>query len=287
MYLFAMGSASRFVLALLVAMGSASRFVLALLVAWEASAAELHDAARRGDLAALERLLAAGAPVDAVDRAGATPLYIAADEGRAAVVAWLLAAGGNPRHQMPGPFGSAGTPIHAAIRYGHLDVVRVLLEAGVDPNLPDDGVGPPLHTALRRGQSGAAALLRSFGARPIRAEPVDALIASADPAAGKVTAAACALCHELTKRPGQARQGPPLWSIVGGPKAGVAGFEYSESLRTLGGRWTREELNSFLANPRAFVPGTKMELRGIIEPQQRAALISYLEQLSDEPKPHR
>ena len=156
-------------------MGSASRFVLALLVAWEASAAELHDAARRGDLAAVERLLAAGATVDATDGGGASALYLAAGEGQAAVVVRLLSAGANPQRQVSGPFGSTGTPMHAAIRYGHLDVVRALLEAGVDPNLPDDGVGPPLHTALRRGQTAAAGLLRSFGARPIRAEPVAAL----------------------------------------------------------------------------------------------------------------
>ncbi|HEY4638126.1 MAG TPA: ankyrin repeat domain-containing protein, partial [Burkholderiales bacterium] len=74
-------------------MGWVVPFALALLLAWEASAAELHDAARRGDLAAVERLLAAGAQVDATDGGGATPLYLAAGEGHAAVVARLLAAG--------------------------------------------------------------------------------------------------------------------------------------------------------------------------------------------------
>ncbi len=272
-------------------MGPVSCFVastgLALLVGLEAAAAELHDAARRGDLAAVERLLAGGAQVEATDSGGATPLYVAAGEGHAAVVARLLAGGADPRRPALGPFGSTGTPIHAAIRYGHVKVVRVLLEAGVDPNLPDDGVGPPLHAALRRGQTAAAELLRSFGARPIRAEPTNALIASADPAAGQITAAPCAICHDFTKRPEQVKQGPPLWGIVGRPKAGVPGFEYSEALRALGGRWTYEDLNSYLANPRSLVPGTKMELRGLPEPQQRAALIAYLRSLSDQPEPLR
>jgi ankyrin repeat protein len=161
-----------------------SGIALALLIAGQAAAAELHDAARRGDLAALEKLLAARAPVDPADGSSATPLYLAAAEGHATVVARLLAAGADPRRQAQGPFGSTGTPIHVAARYGHLEVVRVLLEAGVDPNLPDEGVGPPLHSALRRGHAAVAELLRSRGARASRSAPVAALTASADPAAG-------------------------------------------------------------------------------------------------------
>jgi cytochrome c len=262
------------------------RFVLALAVAWEASAAELHEAARRGDLAAVEKLLAGGAPADAAD-GGATPLYVAASEGHVAIVVRLLAAGGDPRRRAAGPFGSTGAPLHVAARNGNLDVVRVLLEAGVDPNLPDEGVGPPLHNALRRRQTAVAQLLRSFGARPARAAPVDALIASADVAAGRRAALACAVCHALTKDPGHPRQGPPLWGVVGRPKAGIPGFEYSESMRLLGGHWSHADLNSFIANPRASVPGTTMEFRGIEEAPQRAALIAYLRSLADAPGPLR
>ncbi|HJS38656.1 MAG TPA: ankyrin repeat domain-containing protein [Burkholderiales bacterium] len=258
-------------------------FTLALLIAGQAAAAGLHDAARRGDLAAVEKLLAAGARVDATDGGSATPLYLAAGEGHAAVVARLLAAGGNPRHQALSSFGSTGTPIHAAARNGHLDVVRLLLEAGVDPNLPDDGVGPPLHAALRRGHTGVAKLLRSFGARQTRAEPLGALLASADAGAGREAAGACAVCHELTKHPGQARQGPPLWNVVGRPIGGSPGFEYSDALRALGGQWGDEDLNSYLANPRGFAPGTKMEFRGVGDPRQRAAIITHLRSLSDKP----
>lgn len=254
---------------------------LALLIAGQAAAAELHDAARRGDLAALETLLAAGAAVDATDSGGATALYLAAGEGQASVVARLLAAGADPRRPAQGPFGSTGTPIHVAARHGHLEVVRLLLEAGVDPNLADEGVGLPLHSALRHGHAAVADLLRSSGARPTRAASVDALLASADPAAGRDTAAACASCHELTKHPEQARQGPPLWGIAGRSKAGYPGFEYSASLRGLGGRWSDDDLNSYIADPRGFAPGTRMEFRGIADPQRRAALIAYLRSLSD------
>jgi cytochrome c len=268
-------------------MGWVLRFALAFVVSWEASAAELHDAARRGDLAAVERLLAGGVRVDAVDGNGATPLYVAASEGHSALVIRLLKAGGDPRQRAMGPFGSTGAPIHVAAREGHLEVVRVLLEAGVDPGQPDDAAGPPLHGALRRGQTAVAEMLRSFGARPVRAKSVDARIATADPAAGRETAYACAVCHELTKLPEQARQGPPLWGIFDRPKAGFPGFEYSEALRTLGGRWSYQDLDSYIADPRSFAPGTRMEFRGISEPARRAALIAFLRSLSDAPKPLR
>ena len=258
------------------------RFALALLVAGQAAAAELHGAARRGDLAAVDKLLAAGAQVDAMD-GGASPLYLAAEGGHGKVVARLLAAGGDPRRQASGPFGSTGTAIHAAARNGYFDVVRLLLEAGVDPNLPDDGVGPPLHAALRSGHAAVAQLLTSFGARRTRAEPQGTLLATADAGAGREAAGACAVCHELTKHPEQTRQGPPLWGVVGRAKAGFPGFEYSKSLRALGGRWSDEDLNSYIANPRGFVPGTKMEFRGVREPRQRAALIAYLRSLADQP----
>jgi cytochrome c len=268
-----------------------SRFLagigLAVLVSFEAAAAELHDAARRGDVATVERLLAGGAKVDEVDRAGATALYVAAGEGHVLLVVRLLAAGGNARHQVLDLYGnSIGTPIHAAIRYGHVDVVRVLLEGGVNPNLPDSGVGPPLHVAIKTGQAAAEKLLRSSGAKSIPAEPVDDLIPSADLAAGKKIAWTCVGCHDLTSKSEKSNHaGAPLWNVVGRAKASVRGFGYSQALQKFGGRWSYEDLNSYLANPRGFVPGTSMERRGIAEREGRAALIAYLRTLSDQPHP--
>jgi cytochrome c len=50
--------------------------------------------------------------------------------------------------------------------------------------------------------------------------------------------------------------------------------------------WNYDDLNSFLSNPRAFIPGTKMSnLSGIAGEDRRAALIAYLRTLSDNPYP--
>lgn len=59
-------------------------------------AGALQEAARAGRLALLERLLQQGAPVNAADTAGRTPLILAVMQGHTAVVQRLLAAGANP-----------------------------------------------------------------------------------------------------------------------------------------------------------------------------------------------
>lgn len=259
---------------------------IGLLCSSDAFAGELHDATRRGDLATVEQLLAKRKDIDAVDSSGATPLYLAASEGHAVVVRKLLAAGANWRHQLMGFNGSTGTAIHAAARNGHAEVVQVLLQAGVDPNLPDDGVGPPLHVAREAGQSEVERILRAFGAHTSRAEPVDDLLASADTTAGERLAFACAVCHDLTKEAGDIqRVGPSLWGVVGRPKAGVSDYAYSRAIRESGGTWTYADLNAFIANPRGFLPGTKMRFRGVAEREHRAALIAYLRTRSDNLRP--
>lgn len=59
-------------------------------------AGALQDAARAGRLELLERLLQQGAPVNAADTAGRTPLILAVMQGHTAVVQRLLTAGANP-----------------------------------------------------------------------------------------------------------------------------------------------------------------------------------------------
>ncbi len=58
-------------------------------------AGALQQSARAGDLQQLERLLRQGAPLNAADPAGRTPLILAVMQGHTAVVQRLLAAGAN------------------------------------------------------------------------------------------------------------------------------------------------------------------------------------------------
>ncbi len=119
---------------------------------------------------------------------------------------------------------------------------------------------------------------------PSGGETVLALLASADSGAGKKIFKKCKACHTADKG-GAHKVGPNLWDVVGRAKAGAGGFKFSGALAGLGGTWTFEDLDAFLAKPKAFAPGTKMTFAGVKKAADRAAVIAYLRSLSDSPKP--
>lgn len=115
------------------------------------------------------------------------------------------------------------------------------------------------------------------------AEPIEGLLAAADPAAGQKVARACTTCHTFEKG-GVNKVGPHLWDIVGRTVAEVTDFAYSDGMKTHHDRkWTYDELNHYLFNPKAHVPGTKMAFAGVKNTQERANLIAWLRTLADNP----
>ena len=91
----------------------------------------------------------------------------------------------------------------------------------------------------------------------------------------------CQSCHNLEKG-GGIKIGPPLFGVVDRPKGSEAGFDYSDAIKSKGGKWTYEDLDQFLANPKAYAQGTKMAYAGEADPAKRADLIDYLHTLSDQ-----
>jgi cytochrome c len=115
-------------------------------------------------------------------------------------------------------------------------------------------------------------------------EPIEQLLAKAEVGRGENAAKKCAACHTFNKG-GRPMVGPNLWGIIGRPKASEAGFNYSAAMKAKGGNWTIDDLNQYITNPRAVVPGTNMTFAGINRGSERADLIAYLNTLSDNPAP--
>lgn len=90
-------------------------------------------------------------------------LALAVQYGHVEIVRNLLDAGEDPNRYNPVGCNSHSTPLHQAVAAGHLDVIRLLLERGANPNLKDIlWHATPLDWARHEGQPEAEALLRAF-----------------------------------------------------------------------------------------------------------------------------
>lgn len=106
--------------------------------------------------------------------------------------------------------------------------------------------------------------------------PIETLLAKADPAKGEAIFAKCTSCHTINAG-GANGIGPNLHGVVGEPIGqGVAGFAFSDALKSKGGNWDFAKLNEWLTSPKAFAPGTKMTFAGLSKPEDRANVIVYL-----------
>ena len=98
--------------------------------------------------------------------------------------------------------------------------------------------------------------------------------AAADVEAGKTKFKICAICHATEA--GKMKVGPSLFAVVGRKSGSLAGYNYSDAMKNFNHTWTPETLDTYLADPRATVPGTKMIFPGIKDKTERANLIAYL-----------
>ena len=117
-------------------------------------------------------------------------------------------------------------------------------------------------------------------------EKVDivALMALGDISSGEKIFKKCAACHSIVKG-GKNKIGPALYNVVGRQVGGVSGYKYSKALAKYEETWTFEELNGFLLKPAKWIKGTKMAYAGLRKEKDRAAIIKYLIQNSDNPLP--
>lgn len=107
-----------------------------------------------------------------------------------------------------------------------------------------------------------------------------------DAVAGEKAFRKCAMCHTIGDGAVH-RTGPELNKLFGRTAGTDNGFKYSEAMIAAGKDglvWTPEKLDEFITNARKMVPGTKMTLASVRNEQERANIVAYIAQFSDQPK---
>ena len=128
------------------------------------------------------------------------------------------------------------------------------------------------------------ALLTSANSTEQVKEKIDisAIMSMGDVSAGEKIFKKCASCHSIVKG-GKNKIGPALYNVVGRKIGGVADYKYSKALTAYDKEWSFEELNGFLIKPAKWIKGTKMAYAGLRKEKDRASVIKYLNQNSDNP----
>ena len=111
-----------------------------------------------------------------------------------------------------------------------------------------------------------------------------ALLASASVADGKKIFKKCAACHSIAKG-GANKIGPALWGVLGRKAGSISDYKYSKAMAVHAKPWSLEEMNGFLIKPKDWIKGTKMSFIGLKKDTDRAAVILYMNQNTDNPLP--
>lgn len=121
-------------------------------------------------------------------------------------------------------------------------------------------------------------LLSMLATAAVAVEPGDA-------ARGKYVFFQCRVCHYVEKLAPH-DNGPNLYNVFGRTAGTAQGFgHYSEAMKQSGIVWSPDYLDTWLANPKTFIPGTTMIFpQGIPDAKDRADLIAYM-RLFQEPSP--
>ena len=113
---------------------------------------------------------------------------------------------------------------------------------------------------------------------------IAALMSMGDLTTGEKVFKKCAACHSIVKG-GKNNIGPALYNVVGRKVGAIDDYKYSKALSGYEKEWTFEELNGYLIKPAKWIKGTKMAFAGLRKEKDRASVILYLNENSDNPLP--
>ena len=104
--------------------------------------------------------------------------------------------------------------------------------------------------------------------------PIAERLLTADLEAGAKVWLKCKACHRVDGKNGV---GPALNGIIGRTTGTVPEYKYSDANKNANVTWTVEQLDVYLADPKAFMPGNKMTFVGLPKPEDRANVIAWLQ----------
>ena len=111
-----------------------------------------------------------------------------------------------------------------------------------------------------------------------------AVFASTSAAEGAKVFKKCAACHSIAEG-GKNKIGPALWGVLGRQAGSLPDYKYSKAMASHGKKWSFEEMNGFLIKPKDWIKGTKMSYAGLKSEKERAAVILYMNENSNNPLP--
>jgi cytochrome c len=107
--------------------------------------------------------------------------------------------------------------------------------------------------------------------------------AQGDVVAGEKVFLKCRVCHQVGETAKNA-VGPKLNGLFGRKAGTIAGFSYSEPNKTSGITWDEATFRSYIKDPKARIPGTKMVFVGIKDEKETDDLVAFLKQFDTDGK---
>ncbi len=73
--------------------------------------------------------------------------------------------------------------------------------------------------------------------------------------------------------------------MLGRPVGTMPDYKYSKAMAAHGKNWSFDEMNGFLIKPKDWIKGTKMTFAGLKKAKDRAAVILYMNENTNNPLP--
>ncbi len=113
---------------------------------------------------------------------------------------------------------------------------------------------------------------------PSAAASASQMNVAGDPAKGEQVFKKCRACHSVEA--GKNTVGPSLAGVFGRKAGEVQNYNYSPAMKTSNIVWDAAALDSYIHDPKGFLPGNKMAFPGLKNEPERTNVIAYLASLS-------